>query len=130
MLMTSGRREGALAIPSPGIGLSLNELSIPLRKNDYPITEFEAKWIFFAKSFERSLPRTPSFGRRFPRFTRARWWRAPMQGLILNESSYALNLISKGNGPAGGNAGPRGARVSGRQGTKEVCKRCANVRKR
>ena len=50
MLMTSGRREGALAIPSPGIGLSLNELSIPLRKNDYPITEFEAKWIFFAKA--------------------------------------------------------------------------------
>ena len=121
MLMVSGRREGALAIPSPGIGLPLNELSTPQRRNDYPIAGFEARG--------HISPLTPSFGRRFPRCTRAGRRRAPMQGLILNESSYALNLISKGHGACMRECRPRGARVSGRQGTAEVCMRCANVRK-
>ena len=48
MLMVSGRREGALAIPSPGIGLPLSELSIPPRRNVYLIAGFEAKRTFFA----------------------------------------------------------------------------------
>ena len=90
MLMVSGRREGALAIPSPGIGLPLNELSIPPRRNDYPIAGFEAKRTFFAAD--------PELRTEIHACTRARRRRAPMQGLILNESSYALNLISKGHG--------------------------------
>jgi len=121
MLMVSGRREGALAIPSPGIGLPLNELSTPQRRNDYPIAGFEARG--------HISPLTPSFGRRFPRCTRARRRRAPMQGLILNESSFALYLISKGHGACRRECrapGSPGFRATGNQRSVHAVCKCQN----
>ena len=119
MLTITGRREGAPSRES-AIGRS---------------TSSRAHGEGLTTPSRDSRPRGPSsslirtemceavFARTLPRRTRARRQRAPMQGQILNESSYALNLIPKGGRRGCRAPGRRGSGVTGNQrSVHEVCK--------
>ena len=97
MLMISGRREGARAILS--VGRAFDELWIPLPSNDYrdavvgfeagmtlsPLSPSVGRRCVFAWTYPGEDGSSPGRIRGAPR-ARARRQRAPIQGLILNES--------------------------------------------